>query len=350
MKQALTFDDVALVPVYNNVASRTEPSLRTHLSSNVEMRVPIVASNMDTVICPDLAKVCQDVGSVPIFHRFAKFEEKVKWLNEFPGAFMSCGIRIGDVVEIDKLIDETPLGGVCFDIAHGHDSRLLDTIYKLKLAYPELEVIAGNVCTADGYRDLVNAGATAVKVGIGPGAACTTRMVTGFGVPQFTAIQDVAAAKKRLYVPIIADGGIRNSADIVKALAAGADSVMLGKLFALTNESAAPKRQPTKREGNVDVGFRAVASGPVEAKYRGQASSDFQEEFFGATKDGTVPEGEAFWAPVSGPAVDVFQKLLAGVRSGMTYGGARTIEELQRKAEFVQVTGNYHAESNPRPT
>lgn len=349
MKQALTFDDVALVPVFNNVESRTEPDTSTKLTTNITMSIPILASNMDTVICSDLAEVLCAVGSIPIFHRFMPYDAKQGLSSIYPRSFMSCGIKQGDVNEIEKLLENTGVLGVCFDIAHGHDSRLLKTITALKNKHPELEVIAGNVCTADGYRDLVNAGATAVKVGIGPGAACTTRMVTGFGVPQFTAIRDVADAKRRLHVPIIADGGIRSSSDIVKAIAAGADSVMLGKLFALTNESAAPKREITKFNGTVDTGFRDIYTGVTEAKYRGQASADFQEDYFGATKDGTVPEGEAFWAPVSGPAIDLIQKLLAGLRSGMTYGGARTIEELQRKAEFIQVTNSYGAESSPRP-
>lgn len=349
MKQGLTFDDVALVPVFNNVESRTEPSVQTQLTRGCGMAIPIVASNMDTVIGPALARILMDVGSVPIFHRFTTFEQKVSWVNAYPGSFLSSGIRTGDVIEIEKILEETSLAGVCFDIAHGHDARLLEIISNLKYKYPELEVIAGNVCTPDAYRDLVNAGATAVKVGIGPGAACTTRKVTGFGVPQFTAIQDIAAVKKKLLVPIIADGGIRGSADVVKALAAGADSVMLGKLFALTNESAAPKKRDTEFKGSPDVGYRDVSVGPLKAKYRGQASADFQEDYFGATKDGTVPEGEAFWAPVSGSAIDLIQKLLAGLRSAMTYGGARTIEEFQRKAEFIQVTGNYEAESSPRP-
>ena len=341
MKLGLTFDDVALVPVFNNVESRQDPDTRTQLTVQVSPGIPILASNMDTVICADLARVLARAGSVPIFHRFTAYEQKVEWINEFPLSYMSCGIRIGDVVELEKILENTNLKGVCFDIAHGHDRRLMDTISKLKAKYPELDIIAGNVCTADGYTDLVHAGATAVKVGIGPGAACTTRMVTGFGVPQFTALQDIAAVKKKLKVPIIADGGIRNSRDIVIALAAGADTVMLGKLFALTNESAAQKRAVS---GTVtrDVKY-------WEAKYRGQASADFQEDYFGATKDGTVPEGEAFWAPVSGPAIDLIQKLLAGLRSGMTYGGAHTIEELQRKAEFIQVTHSYGAESAPRP-
>jgi IMP dehydrogenase len=350
MKLGLTFDDVALVPVFNNVESRTDPKLDTRLTTRVPIEIPLLASNMDTVISPALAEVLIEAGSMPIFHRFTTYEQKVEWVQAFPTSFMSCGIRTGDVVEIEKLLENTNLNGVCFDIAHGHDRRLMDIIYKLKVKYPELDVISGNVCTSEAYRDLVNAGATAVKVGIGPGAACTTRMVTGFGVPQFTALQDIAAVKKKLKVPIIADGGIRGSADIVKALAAGADTVMLGKLFALTNESAAQKKTVTKLSHSSEFGPREHRTGEVLAKYRGQASADFQEDYFGATKDGTVPEGEAFWAPVSGPSIDLIQKLLAGLRSGMTYGGANTIEELQRKAEFVQVTHNYGAESAPRPT
>jgi IMP dehydrogenase len=348
MNQGLTFDDVTLVPVFNNIESRTEPDLKTRLTTRMPMQIPIVASNMDTVISTELAAVLLDAGSVPIFHRFADYETRLQWSKDFPVSFVSCGIRPGDIMELEKIIENGEAIGVCFDIAHGHDRRLLKAIEHVRKLYPEIEIIAGNICTSDAYMDLVLAGANAVKVGIGPGAACTTRIVTGFGVPQFTAIQDVAKAKARFKAPIIADGGIRTSADIVKALAAGADVVMLGKLFALTNESAAPKRTQTY----MPMMGKLMAGSPfeqVEAKYRGQASADFQEEYFGSTKDGTVPEGESFWAPVSGPAVDVLGKLLAGVRSGMTYGGARSIPELQRKAKFMQVTHNYSAESNPRP-
>ena len=198
-------------------------------------------------------------------------------------------------------------------------------------------MIAGNVCTAMAYHDLVNAGADAVKVGVGPGAACTTRMVTGFGVPQFTAVQDCARVAERLRVPLIADGGIRTSRDVVLALAAGASSVMVGKLFALTQESAAPKR-PSEKNPN-----------QMEAKFRGQASLDFQNDFLGGLKAKTVAEGIDFWATVSGSAEQLINNLLGGLRSGMTYGGARSIKELQRKAEFVQVSAGYIHESKPRP-
>jgi len=330
MRQALTYDDVALVPQFNNIPSRTEPSLESWLTRKLKIGMPLLAANMDTVISYELAEILIAQGSIPIFHRFTSFEEQMKWVKHFAGkTFVSCGIQKLD--ETKKLLDAGALG-VCIDVAHGHSDRMFRHIEELKASHPDAEVIAGNVCTAMAYHDLVNAGADAVKVGVGPGAACTTRMVTGFGIPQFTAVQDCARIAEKLRVPLIADGGIRTSRDVVLALAAGASTVMVGKLFALTRESAAQKRNEGK-----------------EAKFRGQASADFQTEFYGGLKQKTVAEGIDFWGRVSGTAEELIDNLLGGVRSGMTYGGARNIKELQRKAEFVQVSPGYIHESKPRP-
>lgn len=230
---------------------------------------------------------------------------------------------------------ELGASGVCIDVAHGHSDKMFHTIGEIKKKFPQKDVIAGNVCTPMAYHDLVNAGADAVKVGVGPGAACTTRMVTGFGVPQFTAIYECAQVAEKLRIPLIADGGIRTSRDVVLALAAGASSVMIGKLFAVTKESAAPKRKSENFSG-------------LEAKYRGQASEDFQTDFYGALKQKTVAEGVDFWVPVKSTAQELIDNLLGGLRSGMTYGGARNIKELQRKAEFMEVTASYISESHPR--
>ena len=156
--------------------------------------------------------------------------------------FISCGIQMQKLDEVRKLLDQGA-GGICVDVAHGHSDRMFRLIEEIKKKHPDKDVIAGNVCTAMAYHDLVNAGADAVKVGVGPGAACTTRMVTGFGVPQFSAIYECAQIAEKLRIPLIADGGIRDSRDVVLALAAGASTVMIGKLFALTKESAAPKRE-----------------------------------------------------------------------------------------------------------
>jgi len=232
MREALTFDDVALVPRYNNVLSRSEPDLTTWLTKNLKMGLPLVPANMDTVMGSALARVIVDNGGIPIFHRFTDFETQKNWVEEFEGkVILACGV--GKFDAISNLASLGP-AGLCVDVAHGHSERMVNLVGRLKRAYPSLEIIAGNVCTARAYHDLVNAGADAVKVGIGPGAACTTRIVTGFGVPQFTAIRDCSEEAAHFRVPIIADGGIRNSADIVKALAAGASTAMVGKLFALT--------------------------------------------------------------------------------------------------------------------
>lgn len=334
MRQAFTYDDVALVPQFNNIPSRTEPSLESWLTKKLKVNIPILAANMDSVIGPELADLLLSHGSMPIFHRFVPFEEQSKWVKQYPEkTFISCGIQ--KIEEARKLLDLGALG-VCIDVAHGHSDRMFHFIQELKKSHPNKEVIAGNVCTAMAYHDLVNAGADAVKVGIGPGAACTTRMVTGFGVPQFTAVQDCARIAEKLRVPLIADGGIRTSRDVVLALAAGASTVMVGKLFALTKESAAPKRKS------------ANALSGLEAKFRGQASLDFQNEFYGGLKAKTVAEGIDFWADVSGCADELIQSLLGGIRSGMTYGGARNLKELQRKAEFVHVSASYIQESKPR--
>lgn len=335
MKKAYTFDDVSLVPQFNNVPSRTAPVLETWLTKNRKMGIPIIAANMDTVICEELADILLKSGSIPIFHRFTDEKTQAQWVKKYgENTFISCGISKLD--ETRKLLD-LGAAGVCIDVAHGHSDRMIHFIAEIKRTHSDKEVIAGNVCTAMAYHDLVNAGADAVKVGIGPGAACTTRIVTGFGVPQLSAICDCAEIAEKLRVPLIADGGIMSSRELVLALAAGASSVMIGKLFAFTKESASQKREsktsPTK----------------LEAKYRGQASKDFQANFYGGLKEKTVAEGIDFWGPVTGSAEEVLNDLLGGLRSGLTYGGARNIKELQRKAEFVEVTAHYAHESHPRP-
>jgi len=335
MREAFTYDDVALVPQFNNIPSRTEPSLETWLTKEIKISIPILAANMDTVISHEMADYLISQGSIPIFHRFTPFEEQVEWVKRYKDkTFISCGIQKID--EIRKLLDLGAVG-VCIDVAHGHSDRMFRHIEAIKKNHPTKNVIAGNVCTAMAYHDLVNAGADAVKVGVGPGAACSTRMVTGFGVPQFSAVLDCARIAEKLRVPLIADGGIRTSRDVVLALAAGASTVMLGKMLAMTKESAAQKRKSEKSP----TGW--------EAKFRGQASEDFQNEFYGGLKAKTVAEGIDFWGPVTGSVEDLINQFLGGLRSGMTYGGARNIKELQRKAEFVRVTNSYVIESKPRP-
>lgn len=326
-RKAYTFDDIALVPQYNNIPSRIDPALDTWITKKQKMKIPLLAANMDTVISEGLAEVLVAAGSYPIFHRFMPFEMQLAAAKRFSEkCYVSCGLTT-PIEEVLQLLEGGALG-VCIDVANGHCERMIHYIHLIKSKMPNADVIAGNVCTAMGYQDLVNAGADAVKVGIGAGAACTTRIVTGFGMPQFTAVYDCAKVAEKLGVPLIADGGIRNSRDVILALAAGASSVMIGKLFAQTKESAGCR-------GNKII-------------YRGQASQNFQVDYYGKVKEQTVPEGVHFELNPSGTAQELIDKLLGGLRSGMTYGGAKSLKELQRKAEFVEVRSSYMQESMPR--
>ncbi len=330
-KKSLTFDDVALVPQYSDIKSRTEPSLETWLTKDLKMNIPILAANMESVISDDLADILISNGSFPIFHRFTNIEHIKTWIKKYGNkAFYSWGIN--DFEGLKELIDYGA-EQITLDVAHGHSLMMCKFIDKIKKYNNNCKIISGNVCTTLGYQDLCSAGADCVKIGIGPGSACTTRIKTGFGVSQFTAIYECGQLAKKYHIPICADGGIRSSGDIVKALAAGASSVMIGNLFSKVEESSAKKR---------GIGEERVVI------YKGQASKEFQDEFYGGLKDKTCAEGIAFEMKVSGPAQKLIDQLLGGIRSGLTYGGARNIKELQRKAEFVEVTPSYIIESNPR--
>lgn len=330
MKEALTYQDVALVPQYNNVHSRLEPSLMTWLTRTTQVANPFLPANMDTVISLEMAQVLNQNHMIPIFHRFAPIEEQMEWVRALEGnCYVSAGLGHWD--QVVPLLDAGAIG-VCIDIAHGHSDVMLENIQKYKRLAPTKEVIAGNVCTAMGYTDLVNAGADAVKVGVGPGSICITRMMTGFGVPQFTAVQECGEMAKRLRVPIIADGGIREPRDAMIALAAGASTVMMGGLFGKTLESA---------------GETIEKDGKIWKHIRGQASKEFQEGFYGKMRKGTVEEGVSFDTPVSGSVQELIDKYCGALRSALTYGGARDIKEFQRKAEFVKVSSSYMNESKP---
>ena len=329
MKRGLTFDEVILVPKYNNIPSRSEPSLQTNLTSSIKIDLPFINSPMDSVISADLAKVMFRNGMMPLFCRTKNLPALA---NDYTGlCFVSVGL--GDYGILESYLDffSDRVRGVCVDIAHGHSPTMVDNVKYIKDIYPKLQVIAGAVATSVGYRDLVHAGADAVRVGIGSGAACSTRMVTGFGVPQFQAIKDIAVAARELKVPFISDGGCRSPADIAKALAAGASSVMLGSMFAATEESGAKKNKT------------------LGARYRGQASKEYQIDNYGGLREGTVAEGVGGWIPVTGSAQDLLNELTGSLRSAFTYGGSRDIREFWLKSEFMQVSdGSFLEESNPR--
>lgn len=272
----------------------------------------------------------KDVLSV-IEHPNAARDQKGRLLV---GAAVGTG---KDTFERVEALVKAGVDVIVVDTAHGHSKKVIETVRAIKRDYPELQVIAGNVATAEATEELIKAGADAVKVGIGPGSICTTRIVAGIGVPQLTAILDCAQVAKKYDVPIIADGGIRYSGDIVKALAAGAESVMLGSIFAGTEESPG---ETVLYQGRKYKVYRGMGS--IGAMKSGSADRYFQSE-----NQKFVPEGVEGMVPYKGAVKDVVYQLVGGLRAGMGYVGAKDIKELQKKAKFIRVTQASIKESHP---
>jgi IMP dehydrogenase len=335
MRRFLTFDDVGLIPKFNKIASRLHTNIKTQLGYDV-YKSPFIPANMDSVIGPRLAQICSERGAPIIFHRFAPIEEQVKWVLAWPEAYMSLGVQ--ESANNFEVLYEAGCRRFCIDVAHGHSEIVINIIKRLKEKDKNIQIIAGNVCTYDGVIDLAKAGADIVKVGVGPGAACITRMMTGFGVPQFSAIQECLNAKndllnnKNIKIELIADGGIKHPRDAVLALVAGADAVMMGSIFARTLESAAPKHEFGEK---------------IYGRYRGQASSEFMNEYFGDSKKRQA-EGVAFDVEINKSANDIFEEYEGGLRSALTYCGTDNLGDFRRNAEIFESTSNFMIESNYR--
>ncbi len=251
-----------------------------------------------------------------------------------------CGAAIGitpDVLDRAGALIKAQADVLVLDSAHGHSKNIMTTLDKIKNAFPDIPVIAGNVATAAAAEDLIKAGADAVKVGIGPGSICTTRVVAGIGVPQITAVYDCACAAAKYGVPVIADGGIKYSGDIVKALAAGANVVMLGSLLAGCEEAPGDVEIYQGRSFKVYRGMGSLA-----AMKQGSADRYFQDK-----SKKLVPEGVEGRVPYKGSVADTIFQLVGGIRSGMGYCGCPTIADLQEKAEFIRITGAGLKESHP---
>ncbi len=248
----------------------------------------------------------------------------------------AVGVTKDALLRVEKLV-EAGVDAIVIDTAHGHSEGVLQKVREVRQAYPDLTIIAGNVATAEATRDLIEAGASVVKVGIGPGSICTTRVVAGVGVPQVTAVYDCATEAKKYGVPIIADGGIKYSGDIVKALAAGGHAVMLGSMLAGVSESPGEREIFQGRQFKVYRGM-----GSVGAMERGSSDRYFQEN-----NKKLVPEGIEGRVPYKGPLADTVYQLIGGIRSGMGYCGTATIDELQNDSRFVKITGAGLRESHP---
>lgn len=328
--RALTYDDVLLVPQKSEVRSRRQPDLTTRLTRKLTIEKPFISANMDTITESDMAIAMHQQGGFGILHRFMSISDQVAHVERMKEAGVKLlGASIGvnqDFKDRAKGLVEAGVNVITIDIAHGHSVSMLETLKWLKDNYPEVEVIAGNVATPQATSDLIEAGADAIKVGIGPGSMCTTRIITGCGVPQLTAVALCAEVAIKAGVPVIADGGIKTSGDVVKALAAGADTVMLGSILSGTLETPGPIRHGKK-------------------EYRGMASKAAQVSWRGEVPEGMAPEGEATYVAIKGHVSDVISELAGGLRSGMSYVNALTIPEIREKAIFMEMTTMGYSES-----
>jgi IMP dehydrogenase len=465
--QGLTFDDVLLVPKRSPIVSRSQTNLRTKLSRNITLNIPIISANMDTVTESGMAIALAREGGIGIIHRFMTIEDQVdeilkvkrsesvmieqpytikpdltvaeakramveysvsgllvedrgkllgiitrrditfennnrlkvselmtkdvitakvgltidqakeilhnKRIEKLPvvddkkhivGLITSkdilkmeqypyaskdkkgrllvgaaVGVK-GDYLERTEALLEAGADVIIVDIAHGHSENAINTVHMIKKAFPDCELIAGNIATGEGSRDLIKAGVDAVKVGVGSGSICITRVVTGSGVPQLTAVIDSVKVARDYDIPIISDGGIRNSGDITKALAAGASSVMIGSLFGGTDES--PGKTLVKN-GKMYKMYRGMASfyASLGRKYRETGpqvvDSDDLNDY--------VPEGVEAMVPYNGSVVEIIRQMAGGLRSGLSYCGAKTIPEMQTNAEFIRITSAGYIES-----
>ena len=470
IKEGLTFDDVLLVPKRSPVISRTQTDLKTKLSRNITINIPLVSANMDTITESGMAIALAREGGIGIIHRFmaigdqvdevlrvkrsesvmieqpytikadVKVSEAMKMMREYgvsgllvedkdrtldgiitnrditfeknmernvselmtnnvitakygttmeqakeilhkhrieklpvvddknrivglitskdimkmdqyPSASKdkkgrllvgaAVGVK-GDFLERTEALLDAGADTIIVDIAHGHSNNAINTVNMIKKAFPHCELIAGNVATGEGARDLITAGVDAVKVGVGSGSICITRVVTGSGVPQLTAVMESVKVARDYDIPVISDGGIRTSGDTTKALAVGASSVMVGSMFGGTDES--PGKTLVKNGKKFKM-YRGMASfyASLGRKYREEGtqvidSSDLNDY---------VPEGVEAMVPYKGSVVDIIRQLVGGLRSGLSYCGAKTISEMQKNAEFIKITPAGYIESQP---
>lgn len=330
MLDGITFDDVLLVPSYNHYESRRLVNIAmTDKSSKLTLALPLMSSNMDTITESAMANFMADKGGIGVLHRFMSVERNIEELRKCRHkTFVSvgCGPQ-----EIDRATALRDAGAdyYCIDVAHAHAKYVGKTLKKIREHLPNACIMAGNVATYAGADYLASCGADIIKVGIGGGSVCTTRVKTGFGVPMLTAIRECARVDRS----IVADGGIRTPGDIVKALAFGADFVMLGGMLAGTCPTPGPVVVKT--------------DGSRVKEYRGMASKEAQDGFIGVMPEWKTAEGIAVEVPYHENEDAIVADIIGGLRSGLTYGGADSIRELQRKLDYTVVSDASRIESLP---
>lgn len=358
-KKGLTFDDVLLIPAESHVLPN-EVDLSTKLADNIKLNIPLISAGMDTVTEGAMAIAMALQGGLGVVHKNMSIQAQagevanVKSVIVPSGASKAavddqhrllCAAAVGvtsDTFERAEALLEAGADAIVIDTAHGHSAGVLRKIKEIREHFPKQTLIAGNVATGDATRALFDAGVDVVKVGIGPGSICTTRIVAGVGVPQITAIYDAATAAREYNKPIIADGGIKYSGDVVKALAAGGNAVMLGSMLSGTTEAPGDIFEDN---GKKFKRYRGMGSVGAMAQAHGSSDRYFQGGVNEANK--LVPEGVEARVEYKGDVSDVVFQIDGGLRSGMGYCGAANIPELIEKAQFVQITNAGLRESHP---
>ena len=355
-KLGLTFDDVLLIPAASDVLPR-EVNTSTQLGSNLNLKIPVLSAGMDTVTEAPMAIALAQLGGLGVIHKNMSIAAQVEQVSQVKKraslasksavdaddhllVAAAVGINDDTFTRTQALID-AGVDAIVIDTAHGHSQGVLTKIAEIRATYPQQTIIAGNVATASGTKALFDAGVDVVKVGIGPGSICTTRVIAGVGVPQVTAVFDAAAVAQDYGKQIIADGGIKYCGDIVKALAAGGNAVMLGNMLAGTTQ--APGDVLTDEKGNQFKAYRGMGS--VAAMKDGSSDRYFQSTVHEAKK--LVPEGIEGKLPYKGDVEDIIYQIVGSLRSGMGYVGAHTINDLINQAQFIQITNAGLTESHP---
>jgi IMP dehydrogenase len=333
IKEALTFDDVLLLPRYSNILP-SETNIFLKLTKRIVLKVPFLSSAMDTVTESKMAIALASEGGIGIIHRNLEINHQSKEVKKVKNKKLFVGAAIGtNIDDLDRArsLKYNGVDLIVIDTAHGHSEKVLKTLSKVKRIIKDIPICVGNVATGEAAKKLYNSGADIIKVGIGPGSICTTRMVAGIGVPQISAIMDVKKALNKKNIKIISDGGIKFSGDIAKALAAGADAIMMGSIFAGTEESPGKK---FKFKGKVYKEYRGMGS--IGAMSAGSANRYFQKNFRDKSK--FVPEGVEGRVEYKGKVSKIIYQLQGGLRSSMGYIGAKNLKEINKKAKFIKIT------------
>ncbi|MGO2722941.1 MAG: IMP dehydrogenase [Lactobacillus sp.] len=358
-KKGLTFDDVLLIPAESHVLPN-EVDLSTQLAANLKLHIPLISAGMDTVTEGGMAIAMALQGGLGVIHKNMSIQVQASEVanvkhvgvptNVTKAAIdnqgrLLCAAAVGvtsDTFERTEALLTAGTDAIVIDTAHGHSAGVLRKITEIRKHFPKATLIAGNVATGDATRALFDAGVDVVKVGIGPGSICTTRVVAGVGVPQITAIYDAATAAQEYHKPIIADGGIKYSGDVVKALAAGGNAVMLGSMLSGTTEAPG---ELFEDHGKKYKTYRGMGSVGAMAQAHGSSDRYFQGGVNEANK--LVPEGVEARVQYKGDVSDVLFQINGGLRSGMGYCGAGDVVSLIAKAQFVQITNAGLVESHP---